>query len=113
MVKITAKGLHTISFGTYTINISDLEQLVDIGQTRAIGDAIHYCCQYMNEQRTLKQIIEKTLAAIREKGFEILDRIPSGEYVLSRKFELAGAINRLRSIRMNQGGSFKQLKPRA
>jgi predicted ABC-class ATPase len=102
MVKIAAKGLHTISFGTYTINISDLEQLVDMGQTRAIGDAIYYCCKYMDEQRTLKQITEKTLVDIQEKGFEILDRIPSGEYVVFRTFELAGAINRLRSIQMNQ-----------
>jgi len=111
MVKIAAKGLHSISFGTYTINISDLEQLVDMGQTRAIGDAIHYCSQYMDEQRTLKEITEKTLSDIREKGFEILDRIPSGEYVMSRKFELAGAINRLRSIKMNQGGSFRENRP--
>ena len=57
---------------------------------------------FLDEKCTLKEIVEKTLSDIREKGFEILDRIPSGEYVLSRKFELAGAINRLRSIRMRQ-----------
>jgi predicted ABC-class ATPase len=101
-VKISAKGLHSISFGTYTIDISDLEQMVDMGQTKAIADAIYYSTCYMNENRTLNDIAEKVLMDIQEKGFDILDRIPSGEYVAFRKFELAGAINRLRSIRMIQ-----------
>ncbi len=101
-VKIAAKGLHTISFGTYTINLSDLEQMVDMGQTKAIADAIYYATQYMQGNRTLKEITQKVLSDIEEKGFDVLDRVPSGEYVIFRPFELAGAINRLRSIRMHQ-----------
>lgn len=101
-VKIAAKGLHTISFGTYTINLSDLEQMVDMGQTKAIADAIYYATHYMQGNRTLKEITQKVLSDVEEKGFDVLDRVPSGEYVLFRPFELAGAINRLRSIRMRQ-----------
>jgi hypothetical protein len=56
----------------------------------------------MSENRTLNEIAEKVIRDIEEKGFDILDRVPSGEYVVFRKFELAGAINRLRSIRMKQ-----------
>lgn len=101
-VKITARGLHSISFGTYSIDLSDLEQLVDAGQTRAIADAIYYATRHMGENHTLKEIVRLVLSDIEEKGFDILDRIPSGEYVFFRPLELAGAINRLRSIRMNQ-----------
>jgi len=104
-VKITARGLHSIQFGAYTIDISDLEQMVDIGQTRAIADAIYYSTRYMNETLSLKEIAEKVLMDIHEKSFDILDRIPSGEYAAFRKFELTGAINRLRSIRMKPVGN--------
>ncbi len=101
-VKIAARGLHSISFGTYDIDISDLEQMVDMGQTKAIADAVYYSTRFMDENRTLDEIAEKVLMDIHEKGFDVLDRVPSGEYVAFRKFELAGAINRLRSIRMKQ-----------
>jgi len=101
-VKISAGGLHSIGFGTYTIDLSDLEQLVDIGQTKAIADAIYYATRYMQGNRTLKEIIRDVLSAVDEKGFDVLDRVPSGEYAAFRGFELAGAINRLRSIRMRQ-----------
>ena len=101
-VKISTKGLHTIVFGTYTIKLTDLEQLVDIGQTRAIADTIFYAVKFMKPGRTLVQVIESVLSEIRERGFDILDRIPSGEYTLFRRLELAGAFNRLRSIQMKQ-----------
>lgn len=100
-VKIVARGLHSISFGTYTIDISDLEQLVDPGQTRAIADAIFYATRYMSPGTTLKEVVQKVLGDIHRQGFDILDRIPSGEYAAFRSFELAGAINRLRSIKMS------------
>jgi predicted ABC-class ATPase len=101
-VKIAVRGLHSISFGTYDIDISDLEQMVDIGQTKAIADAIYYATNHMNGSATLTEVTEKVLTDISQKGFDILDRIPSGEYVEFRKSELAGAINRLRSIQMLQ-----------
>lgn len=101
-VKISARGLHAIGFGTYTIDLSDLEQLVDIGQTKAIADAIYHATRYMQENRTLKEIVRKVLSDIEKTGFDVLDRVPSGEYAAFRAFELAGAINRLRSIKMKQ-----------
>lgn len=97
-VKIVARELHTISFGKYTIDISDMEQLVDLSQTRAIADAILYAMRYMKGQTTLKEVVQKVLSDILQHGFDILDRIPSGDYAAFRDLELAGAINRLRSI---------------
>jgi predicted ABC-class ATPase len=101
-VKIAAKGIHTIDFGASSIDLSDLEQLVDIGQTRAIGDAIQYSTRYMGGRQTLAEIAGRIITDIKEKGFDILDCIPSGEYAGFRKYELIGAINRLRSIHMEQ-----------
>lgn len=100
-VKIAARGLHSIGFGSYTIDISDLDQIVDLGQTRAVADAVYYSAGFMKEGRTLREVVDIVLTQIRIRGFDVLDRIPSGEYVGFRRFELAGAINRLRSMHMN------------
>jgi predicted ABC-class ATPase len=103
-VKITVRGLHSITFGVYDIDISDLEQMVDIGQTRAIADAVYYAARHMGPGRTLAEVAQAVLNDIQEKGFDILDRVPSGEYAAFRKFEFAGAINRLRSIKISLAG---------
>ncbi len=106
-VKISSKGLQSIAFGTHTIDLGAVEQLVDISQTRAIGDAIYYATRFMDGSRSLKQIVDDVLAAIKEKGLDILNRRPVGDYAEFRGLELAAAINRLRtlSVRMKQSSS--------
>jgi len=46
-VKISAKGLQSIVFGTHSIDLGAVEQLVDLSQTRAIGDALYYAKRYI------------------------------------------------------------------
>ncbi len=97
-VKISSKGLQSIAFGTHTIDLGAVEQLVDISQTRAIGDAIYYATRYMDGSRSLKQIVDAVLSAIEEKGLDVLNRRPVGDYAQFRGLELAAAINRLRTL---------------
>ncbi|MFP4081163.1 MAG: ABC-ATPase domain-containing protein [Candidatus Aminicenantes bacterium] len=101
-VKIACKGRHSIMFGTQRIDLSALEQLVDISQTRAIGDAIYYVRKYMNGERTLEEIIAGVLEDIREKGLDVLNPKPVGDYAAFRALELAAAINRLRTLKVLQ-----------
>jgi predicted ABC-class ATPase len=97
-VKISSKGLQSIAFGTHTIDLGAVEQLVDISQTRAIGDAIYYATRFMDGSRSLKQIVDAMLRAVEEKGLDILNRRPVGDYAEFRGLELAAAINRLRTL---------------
>lgn len=97
-VKISSKGLHSIAFGTHTIDLGSVEQLVDVSQTRAIGDAIYYATRFMDGTRPLKQIVGAVLSTIEEKGLDVLDRRPVGDYAAFRGLELATAINRLRTL---------------
>jgi predicted ABC-class ATPase len=97
-VKISSKGLQSIAFGTHTIDLGAVEQLVDISQTRAIGDAINYATRYMDGRRPLKEIVDAVLKGIKEKGLDILNRRPVGDYAVFRGLELAAAINRLRTL---------------
>lgn len=101
-VKIAPKGMHTIAFGTHTIELSAVEQLVDVSQTNAIGDAIHYAVSAMDGRTTLAAVVKRVDARIREQGLDAIGTRPVGDYAEFRPFELAAAINRLRTLRMNQ-----------
>jgi len=101
-VKISPKGLHSIMFGTSHIDLGQVEQLVDVSQTRAIGDAIHYATRLMDGKKTLGEIVDEVMRDIDEKGLDVLSQFPVGDYAVFRKFELAAAINRLRTLRVDQ-----------
>ena len=55
-VKIAARGLKTIQFGRLDVDLSAVEQLVELSQTRAIADAIHYATKFMDGESTLAHV---------------------------------------------------------
>lgn len=101
-VKIRCSSVASIGFGRHNIDLSSVEQLADISQTRAIGDAIYYAKKYMNNCRTLKEIVDTVLQDIGEKGLDTLSPMPVGNYAVFREMELAAAINRLRTFSVTQ-----------
>jgi hypothetical protein len=82
-----------------------VEQLVDIRQTRAIGDALYYATRFMDGSKTLKQIVEAVMNAIENRGLDVLNRRPSGDYARFRGLELAAAMNRLRTLSVKKTGN--------
>jgi predicted ABC-class ATPase len=100
-VKISSKGVHTIVFGRHTIDLSYIEQLVDTSQTRAIGNAIQLATQYMDSKKSLNEVISQVLTDI-EEDMDCLSPWTAGDYAKFRKLELACAINRLRTLQVNQ-----------
>ena len=101
-VRISSKGLLSIVFGTNDIDLGAVEQLVDMSQTRALGDAIHYAGRYMNNKKTLKEIIDLVISDIRKSGLDVLSSKRYGDYAVFRSNELASAINRLRTVKVMQ-----------
>lgn len=103
-VKIKSKGLYNIMFGRENIDLQNIEQLVDISQTNAIGDIIFYALnKYIDNKLTLKDIIKKVERDIELKGLEVISPFSHGhpgEYARPRKFEIAAAINRMRSLKV-------------
>ncbi len=97
-VKISSKGLHSIVFGTHAIDLGAVEQLVDISQTKAIGDAIYYATRYMDGRKTLGEVVDALLESTKEKGLDVLGHSPTGDYAEFRGLEFAAAINRLRTL---------------
>jgi hypothetical protein len=97
-VKISSKGLQSIAFGTHEIDLGAVEQLVDMSQTRAIGDAIYYATKYMDGRRTLREIVEMVVEDTAKEGLDVLSHRPVGDYARFRGLEFAAAVNRLRTL---------------
>ncbi len=103
-VKIDARDLHQIGFGTHDIDLRGVEQLVDRSQTRAIGHALHLgASRFMDGRRTVREVVDAIDAAIDEGGLEVLDPFRRGEghpgnFARPRRHEIAAALNRLRSV---------------
>lgn len=98
-VSIKPRGLHAIQFGTETIDLSAVEQIVAWTQTRAIGEALWYAREhFMDGHRPLAEILDLTMVAIDREGLDVLDRRRVGDLAAFRRFELTAALNRLRSL---------------
>jgi len=96
-VKIDTKDLTTLLYGEHRIDLSQVEQLIDIGQTRAIGLMIHtYSQNYAKNNATLAEGLEQLIADVEQKGLDIVTPYKVGNLALPRLHELAAAINRIR-----------------
>ena len=105
-VKIAARGVDLISYGSDDIVLRGVEQLVDASQTRAVGNAIHLAVErFMDGHTTLAEVLDRLDACFDEHGLDELDIYHRrgqhpGNFARPRRFEIAAAINRLRSVRM-------------
>ena len=107
-VKIDAKALDLVLFGSDTIDLRCVEQLVDVSQTRAVGHAIHLAAsRFMDGGATLRQITARLEAFFDAEGLDALDPFHRGghhpgNFARPRGLEIAAAINRLRTLRVRQ-----------
>ena len=107
-VKIEARGLRAVQFGTQTIDLQNVEQLVDISQTRAIGYALHFVAnRWMDGQRTIREIMKLADDYLRQNGLDALNPFRRGDehpgsFALPRIFEIAAALNRYRRLKIEQ-----------
>jgi len=102
-VKIDAKGVKTILFGRLEIDLGGVEQLVDESQTRAIGDMLHHLSlHYFTGDLSLRVALTRLMDDIDKGGLDILSPLKRGDYALPRIFEVAAAVNRMRSLKADQ-----------
>lgn len=94
--------VHTLQLGQNKIDLTDLEQLIELSQTKAIGYTMLYAKKYMDGTRTLKQVIDLVMTDLKENGMDILSEKISGHFAQFRSFELAFALNRMRSFDVKQ-----------
>ncbi len=101
-VKIDVRETRQIQYGKHHIDLSLVEQLIDIGQTRSIGLMIHYYASHYAHNpaytnMSLTGILNILLQQARERGLDIFSPYKAGNLALPRLYELCAAINRIRS----------------
>jgi len=99
-LKITVPRTREIVFGCTIIDLWDIDQLVDISQTRAIGYAAYYATRYMDGKHTLRKIVERVIQDIDNESLDILVPYLTGDLARFRSIELAAAINRMRTLKV-------------
>jgi predicted ABC-class ATPase len=101
--KVKAKGLGGIQFGRENIDLSQVEQLVDESQTRALAAILRVLPQYLQSTVGLTEAVEQVLREVYNSSLDILSHSPdrpAGDLALPRKEEVCAAVNRLRTLRV-------------
>ncbi len=102
-MKLTTRETDEIGFGTDSIDLSAVGQLVDESQLRAMAQAlVHAKKHHMGDDRTLAELLDALMAEIASDGLDVLAPFVAGDLAEFRKHELAAALNRLRSLRVAQ-----------
>ncbi|HEX2483719.1 MAG TPA: ABC-ATPase domain-containing protein [Myxococcota bacterium] len=111
-VKIAARGRELLEFGVERIELGALDQLLETSQTRAIGFALELVRRrFVDGTRTLPQILDALDALLDERGLDVLDplseRAPRhpGDFARPRRYEIAAALSRLRSLAVATPGA--------
>ena len=101
-VKLKVRELDDIAFGTEDIDLAAVSQIVDSAQLRAIAYAIIYAKEhYLDRQTTIPEILDLVMRDLTEQGLDILTDFTQGDLALFRPFEFAAALNRLRTLKIN------------
>ena len=107
-VKIEARSVDAIVFGHEVIDVSGVEQLVDVSQTRAIGYALHLAAsRFLDGRMDIKAMVQALVAQFDDAGLDGLDPYHQGErhpgnFARPRAYEIAAALNRLRTLRIRE-----------
>ncbi len=96
-VKIEARDTRTLIYGRHCVDLSAVEQLVDIAQTRTIGLMIYYYAQHHAADTDdmiggLKRLLEDA----DQSGLDIFSPYKVGDLAMPRLHELAACVNRIR-----------------
>ncbi|RMZ54890.1 hypothetical protein APUTEX25_000407, partial [Auxenochlorella protothecoides] len=83
-----------------------VEQLVEISQTRAVGESLRWAARMLPQgpALTLPQMLDRLDAEMDQEGLDAITHSgePAGDLARPRRFEIAAAINRWRSAHLEQ-----------
>ncbi len=96
-----------LTFGHQEVELTGVSQLVSRAQARAIGQALAHAKQggIVDGRRTVPEILDALERLCRDGGLDAIDDFGAGELAEFRRFELAAALNRLRTLRVDTGSS--------
>lgn len=93
----------SLTIGYEHIDLGAISQIVEVQQVKAIAQAILYAnLYYFDTARSLREVLDCVMADIEQGGLDVLEKYENsrGDLAEFRKFELAAAINRLRTLKI-------------
>ncbi|MEY8001411.1 ABC-ATPase domain-containing protein [Clostridium sp. Mt-5] len=105
LARIRSKGRHTIMYEKSVIDLSALDQLTDSSQTNCIAVMLNFLSEkIINDQISISQAADKLFEQIENFGLDSISPYTGhpGNLALPRKYELCGAINRYRGLKVKQ-----------
>ena len=98
---VRAHGVRAIQYGTEEIDMTQVEQLVDAGQTRYIADCLQYAYHRLaNDRKTVAELVKEVDLVVHQHGLDALQPFQAGDRAWTRSYEVAAALNRLRTLRI-------------
>jgi len=98
---LKVRGTDGLTLGWEELDLSSVEQIVSRAQLQAIGKGLLLAWRdFMDGSRSLPQILDLVEARIATGGLDALDPREVGTLAVFRRFELAAALNRIRSLRV-------------
>jgi hypothetical protein len=102
-VRITTHAAERMLFGQTEIDLSAVSQLVDISQTRTIGELLVLLKRRVGDgNRCLRELLSEICHELEVEGLDGLIGRPVGYLAVPRPFEVAAALSRLRGIKFRQ-----------
>lgn len=103
--KTKSTGLDTIQIDKQSIDVSDVEQIVDPGQTEAIAWAVRGLIEDMaNARKTIRELMDELEQMFDEGGLDVLTKFGARKYppflVRPRPVDIAAAVNRYRLLQI-------------
>lgn len=99
--RVRSVATRVIEFGEEEIDVSAVAQLVDPAQARAIGDALLALGRGLADgRRSMAWLLDRLDEVVAREGLVALCGEAAGDRARPRRFEVAAAINRLRSLRV-------------
>jgi len=91
-----------VQFGRSIIDLSEIKQIADVDQARAIGFVLYYAkLRYMDEGYPLCEILDLVDRDLSNEGLNTLVRDMRGDLARPRRYEVAAALNRLPAFRVS------------
>jgi predicted ABC-class ATPase len=102
--RVRSVKTRSIEFGTEEIEVALLYQLVDPAQCRMIGDVLLELARGLCDgKRDIPGLLDSVETRIAERGLEAVCANTFGDRARARRYEIAAALNRLRSLKLTAG----------
>jgi len=97
---VYAKEVYRICFGKSVIDLTDVEQLLELSQTKGLMHALQFVDRYIDDKTSLGGMLEQLRCLLEEQGLDVLSDRITGNLAEFRMLELACTLNRMRTLQI-------------